>query len=193
MNLFDLRDDVAVVIGASGVLGGAIASGLAAAGAKVAVLGRNSERGQARTKTIKGAGGTAAFFTGDAQDRQSLTSAHRAISELFGSPTILVNAAGGNDPKVTVTADRSVEQIAIDDWKGSDHDAQVQCAREKSPPQIQAATQERKGATGHRQGARRKELRIDRHRCSDQTHHVRNASHRASSSRTLFRRPAQLG
>src|SRR3954468_14088012 len=119
MNLFDLRDDVAVVIGATGVLGGAIASGLAAAGAKVAVLGRNSERGQARTKTIKGAGGTAAFFTGDAQDRQSLTSAHRAISELFGSPTILVNAAGGNDPKVTVTADRSVEQIAIDDWKAN--------------------------------------------------------------------------
>jgi NAD(P)-dependent dehydrogenase (short-subunit alcohol dehydrogenase family) len=119
MNLFDLRDDVAVVIGATGVLGGAIASGLAAAGAKVAVLGRNAERGAARVKSIKGAGGTAAFFSGDAQDRGSLTKAHNAITESLGSPTILVNAAGGNDPKVTVTAERSIAQIALEDWKAN--------------------------------------------------------------------------
>ena len=119
MNLFDLRDDVAVVIGATGVLGGAIASGLAAAGAKVAVLGRNAERGAARVKSIKGAGGTSAFFSGDAQDRGSLSNAHKAIMESLGSPTILVNAAGGNDPRVTVTPERPVAQIALEDWKAN--------------------------------------------------------------------------
>src|SRR5213594_479431 len=63
MNLFDLSDEVAVVIGATGVLGGAVAEGLAQAGAKVAVLGRNEERGQARVKSIQSHGGQAAFFS----------------------------------------------------------------------------------------------------------------------------------
>ena len=46
--LFDLSSEVAVVVGATGVLGGALAEGLAAAGASVAVVGRNAERGRAR-------------------------------------------------------------------------------------------------------------------------------------------------
>jgi NAD(P)-dependent dehydrogenase (short-subunit alcohol dehydrogenase family) len=54
--LFNLSGETAVVIGATGVLGGALADGLASAGAKVAVLGRNAERGQARVKIIQNAG-----------------------------------------------------------------------------------------------------------------------------------------
>ena len=42
-NLFDLREQIAVVIGATGVLGGALAEGLARAGATVAVLGRSRD------------------------------------------------------------------------------------------------------------------------------------------------------
>ena len=116
MNLFDLSGEVAVVIGATGVLGGALAEGLAAAGARVAVLGRNAERGEARVKKIRDAGGSAAFFAADAVDRTSLTTAHQVIQSQLGAPTILVNAAGGNDPKVTVTAERPFEQIALQDW-----------------------------------------------------------------------------
>ena len=56
-NLFDLTGEVAVIIGATGVLGGALAEGLAEAGAKVAVLGRNKERGEARVKAIQAIGG----------------------------------------------------------------------------------------------------------------------------------------
>jgi NAD(P)-dependent dehydrogenase (short-subunit alcohol dehydrogenase family) len=59
MNWLDLRDDVAVVIGGTGVLGGALAEGLAAAGAAVAVAGRNAERGEARAASIRKAGGRA--------------------------------------------------------------------------------------------------------------------------------------
>ncbi|HUR47428.1 MAG TPA: SDR family NAD(P)-dependent oxidoreductase, partial [Candidatus Saccharimonadales bacterium] len=116
MNLFDLTGEVAVVIGATGVLGGALAEGLAQAGAKVAVLGRNAERGAGRVKVIEASGGTAAFISADAQDKASLESARSAIETNLGPATILVNAAGGNDPKVTVTQERSFEQIALGDW-----------------------------------------------------------------------------
>jgi len=119
MKLFDLNGEVAVVIGATGVLGGALAEGLAQAGAKVAVLGRNSERGAACVKRIKSADGTAAFFAADAQSAESLCNAHQAVEKSFGAPTILVNAAGGNDPKVTVTPDRPFEQIALADWEAT--------------------------------------------------------------------------
>lgn len=117
--LFDLTGDVAVVIGATGVLGGALAEGLAAAGAAVAVLGRSAERGEACVKRIVDRGGKAGFFAADATDAASLAAAHKAVEASLGPVTVLVNAAGGNDPKVTVTADRPFEQIAADDWRAA--------------------------------------------------------------------------
>ena len=114
MKLFDLSGEVAVVIGATGVLGGALAEGLAEAGAKIAVLGRNAERGAARVKAIQAKGGTAQFFACDASSRGSLAEAHKQIEAALGAPTILVNAAGGNDPKVTVTAENPFEKIPLE-------------------------------------------------------------------------------
>jgi NAD(P)-dependent dehydrogenase (short-subunit alcohol dehydrogenase family) len=116
-NLFDLSNDVAVVIGATGVLGGALAEGLAAAGAKVAVLGRNADRGEERVRAIRETGGAAHFFSANALERSSLSEAHSAITGELGAPTILVNAAGGNDPRVTVTPERPVESIVLNDWR----------------------------------------------------------------------------
>lgn len=117
MHLFDLTGEVAVVIGATGVLGGAIAEGLANAGAKVAVLGRSRERGDGRVRSILDHGGTAEFFAADALDRNSLESARATVASRLGLPTILVNAAGGNDPRVTVTAEHSFEKISAADWR----------------------------------------------------------------------------
>ncbi|SRR5581483_7808994 len=117
--LFDLTGEVAVVIGATGVLGGALAEGLADAGARVAVLGRNRERGEACVKRIVEKNGQAQFFTADASDAESLSTAHREIEKALGAPTVLLNGAGGNDPKVTVTADRPFEKIALEDWRAS--------------------------------------------------------------------------
>ena len=119
MSLFDLQGEVAIVIGATGVLGGALADGLGEAGAKVAVLGRNAERGEARVKAIQARGGTAAFFNCDAISRCSLTEAHEQIEARLGAPTILVNAAGGNAPQVTVTPERPFEQIQLADWQAN--------------------------------------------------------------------------
>src|SRR4051794_1776983 len=119
MKLFDLSGDVAVVIGATGALGGAVAEGLGEAGAKVAVLGRNAERGEACVQRIKQRGGHAKFFAVDAMSRESLRQAHQEIEKAFGHPTILVNAAGGNDPKTTVTGDRKIEHIDLCDWQAN--------------------------------------------------------------------------
>ena len=118
-SLFDLTNEIAVVIGGTGVLGGALAEGLARAGAKVAVVGRNLERGEARCATIREAGGSAAFFRADASDQASLRDAHESIVRQLGAPTVLVNAAGGNDPRVTVTPERPFETIQADDWRAS--------------------------------------------------------------------------
>jgi len=119
MNLFDLKNEVAVVIGATGVLGGALAEGLASAGANVAVLGRNKERGEERVKKIRAAGGKAEFICADAMSRESLQTAREQIEKLFGSVTVLVNAAGGNDPKVTVIGEKKFEAIVLEDWRAN--------------------------------------------------------------------------
>jgi len=119
MKLFDLSGEIAVIIGATGALGGAIAEGLAQAGAAIAVVGRNVERGQACASRIEADGGRAAFFPADALSPESLRAAHLEIQKMFGPPDILVNAAGGNDPKVTVTGDRKFEQITPEDWRAN--------------------------------------------------------------------------
>jgi NAD(P)-dependent dehydrogenase (short-subunit alcohol dehydrogenase family) len=119
MKCFDLSGDVAVVIGATGALGGAIAEGLAHAGAKVAVVGRNAERGEACVQRIQGKGGAARFFAADAMSRENLHQVHLEIENAFGPPDVLVNAAGGNDAKTTVTAERPVEKIAVADWQAN--------------------------------------------------------------------------
>lgn len=117
MNLFDLTGETAVVIGGTGVLGGKMAEGLAQAGARVAVLGRNAARGQACVERITQAGGTARFFPADAVSLESLKSAQAAVESAFGTPAILVNAAGGNDPRVTVAGALSFEKIDLNDWR----------------------------------------------------------------------------
>ena len=117
LNMFDLTGEVAVVVGATGVLGGAIAEGLATAGAKVAVVGRSSKRGEARVRSILEKGGRAEFFAADALNEGSLKTAREILSSRLGNPTILVNAAGGNDPRVTVTPENPFEKISIEDWR----------------------------------------------------------------------------
>lgn len=117
--LFDLSGQIAVVIGGTGVLGGALADGLAAAGAAVAVAGRNRERGESRAEEIQTAGGTAEFVECDAADAASVRAAEEKVTALFGPADVLVNAAGGNDPKVTVVNDHKFEHIDPADWRAS--------------------------------------------------------------------------
>ncbi|HVQ63278.1 MAG TPA: SDR family NAD(P)-dependent oxidoreductase, partial [Terriglobia bacterium] len=114
--LFDLSGNVAVVIGGTGVLGGALAEALAASGAAVAIAGRNEERGNARCVAIRSCGGTAEYFLADASSRQSLSTLKRNVASRLGRATILVNAAGGNDPCATVTQENPFEGISLQSW-----------------------------------------------------------------------------
>jgi NAD(P)-dependent dehydrogenase (short-subunit alcohol dehydrogenase family) len=116
-DLFNLDNEVAVVIGGTGVLGGAMAEALAAAGARVAVVGRSAERGQARVRAIVAAGGTALFQAADALDRHSLLLARDSIVNQFGTVSVLVNAAGGNRPDATLPPGGDLCRLPLDAWR----------------------------------------------------------------------------
>jgi NAD(P)-dependent dehydrogenase (short-subunit alcohol dehydrogenase family) len=79
-------------------------------------LGRNAERGGARARAILDAGGQSVFVEADASNRTSLETALKEVTSAFGAPSVLVNAAGGNDPKVTVTDKQAIEDIQTEDW-----------------------------------------------------------------------------
>jgi NAD(P)-dependent dehydrogenase (short-subunit alcohol dehydrogenase family) len=119
MDLFDLSEETAVVIGATGALGGAIAAALAAAGARVVVAGRHAGRGGEQVRAIADAGGRAVFLPVDASSKASLSQLLEGTLQEFGSASVLVNAAGGNDPRVTVTPESAFEHITKDDWAAS--------------------------------------------------------------------------
>ncbi len=115
--LFDLSADVAVVIGGTGGLGGAMADALAAHGAQVAVVGRSAERGAERVKAIEAAGGRAIFQAANALDPSSLTAARDAIQSQLGNITILINAAGGNRPDATLPPGSDFCKLPLEAWR----------------------------------------------------------------------------
>ncbi|WP_324719963.1 SDR family oxidoreductase [Salinimicrobium sp. HB62] len=112
----NLKDKVAVVTGGNGVLGGAIAMGLAAEGVKVGILGRSEETVQARVKEIENAGGKAMALVADVLDEHKLETARESIKKAFGKVDILVNAAGGNIKGATITPDQSIFDLNVGDF-----------------------------------------------------------------------------
>ena len=114
--LFDLTGEVAVVLGGTGGLGGAMAEGLAQAGAKVAVLGRNQERGEDKVKEISKSG-KGVFITVDALDPKGLVEADKKIEKELGAVTVLVNAAGGNQSAAVVTPENPMTKLPLAAWK----------------------------------------------------------------------------
>jgi NAD(P)-dependent dehydrogenase (short-subunit alcohol dehydrogenase family) len=117
-DLFDLKQETAVVLGGTGVLGGGMASALASAGARVAVVGRSEERGLERVRAIEAAGGMALFQAADALDRDSLLRARDAIVDRWGDVGVLVNAAGGNRPDATLPPGANFCAMPLAAWQG---------------------------------------------------------------------------
>ncbi|MBP3954547.1 SDR family oxidoreductase [Gemmata sp. G18] len=115
-DLFNLKGEVAAVLGGTGVLGGAMADALAAAGATVAVVGRSEERGLERVRAIEKAGGKAIFQSADAMSRESLVAARDAIIAKLGNVTVLINGAGGNKPEATVAPGGDFCKMGIEGW-----------------------------------------------------------------------------
>ncbi len=115
---FNLEEEIAVVLGGTGTLGGAMAEALAGAGARVAIVGRSAERGNDRVRTITQAGGRALFVAADALDRESLVRAREAILGKWGSLTVLLNAAGGNRPDATLPPGADFCKLPLEAWRG---------------------------------------------------------------------------
>ncbi len=102
-DLFSLQGRVAVVTGATGVLGGEMARALARSGARVAVLGRREEKANRVAGEIVEAGGESLALPADVLDTDQLESARDTLLERWGRVDILVNAAGGNVPEATLS------------------------------------------------------------------------------------------
>jgi len=108
-DLFDLTGSVAVVIGGTGVLGGAICHGLGRAGAAIAVMGRSPERAEERRAALTADGIPCAAILVDATDRDSLAAALGQAEERLGAVDILVNAPGVNSATPFF-------EIELDEW-----------------------------------------------------------------------------
>jgi NAD(P)-dependent dehydrogenase (short-subunit alcohol dehydrogenase family) len=102
-DLFSLAGKVAVVTGATGVLGSEMARSLAQSGARVAVLGRREKKADRVAQEIEVAGGQSLPLPADVLDTGQLEGARDALLERWGRVDILVNAAGGNVPEATLS------------------------------------------------------------------------------------------
>jgi NAD(P)-dependent dehydrogenase (short-subunit alcohol dehydrogenase family) len=111
-SIFSLSGKVAVVIGGTGELGGAIAEGLASAGAETVLVGRNPEKARARLARISGSGGRAWFHPAEASDKSSLEELLAAVLARSGRIDIVINGAGVNSATpILEIAEEEIDRI----------------------------------------------------------------------------------
>ena len=99
----DLKGKVAVVTGGGGVLCSTFAKAIAACVAKVAILDLRKEAAEAVADEIKADGGQAIGVSANVLEKASLEAARAEVNEKLGTCDILINGAGGNNPKGTTT------------------------------------------------------------------------------------------
>ena len=116
-NLFDLTGRVAIVTGGNGVLGGAMAEGLADAGARVGILGRTEETVNSQVEAIRERGGLALPLTADVLKTGELEKAGEKILDHWERIDILVNAAGGNIPGATIGPEETFLELDDGDFE----------------------------------------------------------------------------
>lgn len=109
----NLKNKVAVVTGAGGIICSHLAKVIAKSGAKVALLDLNKDAAQVYADEIVKEGGIAKAYEANVLQKQSLENAHAEILKDFGKCDILVNGAGGNNPRATTDN----EYAELDDAK----------------------------------------------------------------------------
>ncbi len=112
--LFDVRGKVIAATGGGGVLVGAMARGLAQAGARIAVLDIFEQAAQRVADDIVQAGGEAVGIKMDVLDKSSVQAGLAATLERFGQVDILINGAGGNKKQATTSPDLSFFDLPED-------------------------------------------------------------------------------
>ena len=116
-NLFSVKDKVVVITGGTGVLGSCIGKYLAGEGAKVVILGRRREEGEAIVNEIRAAGGEGMFLVTDVCNREVLEDNCREILAKYGCIDALLNAAGGNMPGATIAPDKTFFDVNISEFE----------------------------------------------------------------------------
>lgn len=111
----NLKGKTAVVTGGGGVLCSAFCEALAECGANVAVLDLKKESADAVAEKINAAGGKAIGVSANVLSKESLAEAKKTVLDAFGSVDILINGAGGNNPKAQTTK----EYLYYEDLKNS--------------------------------------------------------------------------
>jgi NAD(P)-dependent dehydrogenase (short-subunit alcohol dehydrogenase family) len=105
--MFSLKNKTAIITGASGVLGSAMAKGLSEAGANVVLVARRKDELAKLSEIIKQSGGNAIFHEADVLNEKQLLDARKAVLDGFGRIDIIVNAAGGNQPGAVIPPNKS--------------------------------------------------------------------------------------
>jgi NAD(P)-dependent dehydrogenase (short-subunit alcohol dehydrogenase family) len=114
--LFDLTGKTALITGGTGVLGTAMAKGLADAGANTVILGRRKESGDELVTSIKSLGARSMFVKADVLDATDLLAAKQKVLDEFGTIDILVNAAGGNLPGAVIMPEQNFFDLKMDEF-----------------------------------------------------------------------------
>ncbi|MDB6094711.1 MAG: uxuB [Verrucomicrobia bacterium] len=114
-SLFNLAGKVAVVIGGTGELCGAMAEGLAGAGVEVVIVGRSREKADARLARITAAGGTGWFHSAEATSKVELEALREAVVNKCGRIDIVINGAGINSatPFFDITEDEFDRMVRV--------------------------------------------------------------------------------
>ncbi len=99
------KDKVVVITGAGGILCSMMAKEYARLGAKVAVLDLNKDAAQKVADEIVADGGVAKAYAVNCLEKDSMAAAKELINKELGLTDILINGAGGNNPKGTTTND----------------------------------------------------------------------------------------
>ncbi|HPF54161.1 MAG TPA: SDR family oxidoreductase [Eubacteriales bacterium] len=110
----DFSGKTAVVTGGAGVLCSMFAKALAKCGAKVAILDLAVDKAQLVADEINAEGGKAIAVKLNVLDPESVEAAHQTVLDSFGKCGILINGAGGNNPRAT-TDDEFFDRAVMDD------------------------------------------------------------------------------
>jgi NAD(P)-dependent dehydrogenase (short-subunit alcohol dehydrogenase family) len=109
-----LKDKVAVIYGAGGAIGGAVARAFATEGAKLFLTGRHLAPVEAVAKDVNSAGGSAEAAEVDALDEQAVDEHLQSVTDKSGRVDISFNAVGVPNPKVRVPlVELDVEQFSL--------------------------------------------------------------------------------